>query len=294
MVLRQRLAEVFRDLPPGIHEMVPPAVRRSLRHRLDRYYAWEVGFDHHNTPVLAPGETNGPPGFVGIGVQKAGTSWWFQAIVDHPEVSNRPSIHKERHFFSRFGAEEFGPADIADYHAWFPRRQGTIAGEWTPDYFAYPWVPSLLAQAAPDAKLLLLLRDPVQRFCSGLASQVRNGANHVGTAQAAAFGKSLYSVPLRRWHDHFPAEQLLVMQYEACVASPTEHLIATYQFLGLDPSFRPERLERAINRTVRGRIELPEDARHRLEELMAPDVAELATLLPNLDLSLWPSAARIT
>ena len=61
--------------------------------------------DHHDTPVLAPGETNGPPGFVGIGVQKAGTSWWYRLVVDHPQVSHRPSIHKERHFFARFGTD---------------------------------------------------------------------------------------------------------------------------------------------------------------------------------------------
>lgn len=293
MELRQRAAEALRELPPSVHEMVPPAVRRSLRHRLGRYYAWEVGYDHHDTPVLAPGETNGPPGFVGIGVQKAGTSWWYRLVVDHPQVSHRPSIHKERHFFARFGTDEFGPSDIADYQAWFPRAAGTTTGEWTPDYFSYPWVPPLLARAAPEAKLLLLLRDPVQRFRSGLAAQVRSGANHVGTAQAGALNRSLYAPALRRWQDHFPDQQLLVMQYEACVADPVGHLTATYEFLGLDPDHRPHDLRREVNKTVQGSIELPPDALERLEEILAPDIAELATLVPKLDLSLWPSAARL-
>ncbi len=293
MELRQRAAEVFRDLPPGFHDKVPPEVRRSLRHRLGRYYAWEAAYDHHKTPVLEPGETNGPPGFVGIGVQKAGTSWWFRLIVDHPQVSHRSSIHKERHFFGRFGADSFGPADVADYHRWFPRRAGTTTGEWTPDYFSYPWAPPLMAQAAPDAKLLLLLRDPVQRFRSGLASQVRNGANHIGAAQAGALSRSLYSASLRRWRACFPDEQLLVMQYEACVARPTEHLSATYEFLGLDPSYRPDHIGRAVNKTVRGKIELPPDALERIERVVAPDIAELAPLVPTLDLSLWPTADGI-
>jgi hypothetical protein len=292
MKLRKRAADAFRDLSPGVHKAVPPAVRRSLRHRLSRYYAWEPGYDHHDTPVLEAGECNGPPGFVGIGVQKAGTSWWYRLVVDHPEVSQRPTIHKERHFFARFGTDAFGPDDIADYRAWFPRAAGTTTGEWTPDYFSYPWVPPLLAQAAPDTKLLLLLRDPVERFRSGLTAQVRSGANHVGTAQSGALARSLYAQALRRWQVYFPPEQLLVMQYEACVADPAEHLQTTYEFLGLDPSHRPQDLRRQVNKTAQGSIRLAPDAMERLEEIVAPDIAALATLLPNLDLSLWPSAGQ--
>ena len=85
---------MLRRLPSGVHEAVPFAVRRSLRHRLGRYYAWEAGFDHHVAPVLHPGESNGPPELVGLGVQKAGTS----CVV--PE-------HTERHFFTRFGTQAF-------------------------------------------------------------------------------------------------------------------------------------------------------------------------------------------
>jgi Sulfotransferase family len=289
MGLRQHALKALHDLPPGVHEAVPPSLRRSLRHHLDRYYAWEYGYDHHRTPQLAPGEENGPPGFVGIGVQKAGTSWWYKLIVRHPHVSD-PPIHKERHFFARFGAEQFGPTDIADYRAWFPRRQGTTAGEWTPDYFFYPWVPSLLAEAAPDTKLLLILRDPVQRFRSGLAHQIRNGEDHVGSAQAEAVGRSLYSDALRRWQQYFPPEQLLVLQYEVCVANPIQQLVSTYEYLGLDPSYRPEDLRDEVNKTVERKAGLPEDALHRLRELFAPDIRALATMVPTLDLSLWPSA----
>jgi hypothetical protein len=292
MGLRQRAAEALRDLPLGLHESVPPSVRRSLRHRLGRYYAWEIGFDHHRTPALEPGEESGPPGFVGIGVQKAGTSWWYTLVVNHPSVSERPEIHKERHFFARFGAEEFGAVDIADYAAWFPRRSGTITGEWTPDYFYYPWAPPLLAKAAPDAKLLLILRDPIQRFRSGLAHQVRNGAGHVGSTQAEALGRSLYADALRRWQAWFPPDQLLVMQYEACVAAPAEQLAATYEFLGLDAGHRPAHLRSEVNKTVEAKAGLSADVLGRLEEIVAPDIAELARMVPTLDLSLWPSVGR--
>ncbi len=235
----------------------------------------------------------GPPDFVGIGVQKAGTTWWYSLIVEHPRVSDRPSIHKERHFFARFGAEAFGPGDIAQFHGWFPRRAGTITGEWTPDYFFYPWVPPLLAAAAPEARLLLILRDPIERFRSGLAHQRRSGADHVGSMQAEAIGRSLYAGALRRWQDHFPASQILVLQYEACVADPERHLERTYTFLGLDPEFRPRDLGGRVNTTAE-KARLPADALGRLREILAPDLALLAELLPDLDMSLWPTAGRET
>jgi hypothetical protein len=164
-----------------------------------------------------------------------------------------------------------------------------MAGEWTPDYFYYPWVPPLLARAAPQTKLLLILRDPVQRFRSGLAHQVRNGADHVGSAQAEAVGRSLYSDALRRWQACFPPDQLLVMQYETCVAEPVRQLVKTYEFLGLDPSYRPADLREEVNKTVEAKAGLPEDALDRLDGIFAPDLAALARLLPDLDLSLWPS-----
>ncbi|MGO8870504.1 MAG: hypothetical protein ACLQPH_03725 [Acidimicrobiales bacterium] len=141
MGLRQRAGAAMQALPLGVHEVVPPSARRWLRHRTGRFRAWEEGFDHHATPALAPGQVSGPPGFVGIGVQKAGTTWWCDLIRRHPGVDNPPIVHKERHFFARFGSEPFGPEDVSDYRRWFPHAAGTISGEWTPDYFYHPWVP---------------------------------------------------------------------------------------------------------------------------------------------------------
>ncbi len=249
MGLRDRAAESLHDLPETAHKLAPIEVRRAVRHKLGVFYAWERGFDFHATPHLAAGEANGPPDFVGIGVQKAGTSWWFRLVTDHPQVStldscrqqHKPSaINKERHFFGRFGGQPFGPEDISEYHRWFPRTSGTITGEWTPDYFFFPWVPPLLAQAAPEAKLILLLRDPLQRFLSRYASSTRDDrSDHLGNAFQKAIAHSLYADGVRRWLDCFPPEQLLVLQYEHCVAQPAEQLARTYRHLGIADDFRP-------------------------------------------------------
>ena len=119
---------------------LPPTARRSVLHSLGKYAPWEDGFDP-TPPQARDGEIVGPPDFVGIGVQKAGTTWWFDAICAHPDVFSRADIHKERHFFGRYAVRPFGPADCSLYHGWFPRPPDSLTGEWTPDYIHCPWVP---------------------------------------------------------------------------------------------------------------------------------------------------------
>jgi len=131
------------------------------------------------------------------------------------------------------------------------------------------------------------LRDPIERFRSGLASEIRNGAAHVGATIAEVVGYTMYAENLRRFLDHFPSEQLLIMQYERCVAAPVEQLVATYRFLGLDPEYRPATLNRPVNKTMEEKIALDADVKSRLRDIFAPDVAELVKLVPTLDLTLW-------
>ena len=285
---REWAERVARALPASVRGVVPQNLRGTLRDRFGQRNMWEPGFDHHDTPALRPGEVGGPPDFIGIGVQRAGTSRWYTLIMQHPGVSGRPEIHKERHFFTRFGIQSFGPSDVADYHAWFPHRDGTATGEWTPTYFKCAWAPELAARAAPDAKILLLLRDPVERFRSGLAYP-KGGRSPAGAFQNSSFTRSLYASALVQWQAYFDPAQILVLQYEACVADASPQLTRTYEFLGIDPAFTPGNLRSSINATRTEKPGISEEARERLAREVCPDIEALAELVPTLDLSLWPS-----
>ena len=268
---------------------LPPNVRALALHARGDYAPWEDGFDF-TPPALGPGERSGPPDFVGVGVQKAGTSWWFELISEHPEVFDRPDVLKERHLLSRYCTEPFGPDQIEQYRGWFPRTEGTIAGEWTPDYFAYPWVPAVLADVAPEARILVLVRDPIARFLSGLTFRHRMGAPHTSTTVADAVRHGFYARHLERVHEFFPPERVLVLQYERCRDDPAGQLAITYEFLGLAP-FTPTELRREVNVSGGEKEPLAAEAVGRLVDLYRDDVARLATLVPTLDLSLWPRFA---
>jgi hypothetical protein len=277
--------------PPSVarsaFRYLPPTYRTALLHRSGRFVPWEDGFDF-TPPVPRPGEAVGPPDFVGVGVQKAGTSWWYELIHEHPGVSDRDDVPKERHFLTRFCAEPFGEPEIRRYHQWFPRRSGTLTGEWTPDYFDCPWVPQLLAAAAADCKVLILLRDPIDRLQSGLTFRLRQGAPNTAFTVADAVRQSFYAKCLRRFLRYFPIEQVLVLQFEKCRSDPASQLATTYRFLGLD-DFEPEGLRREVNVIGGEKVRLDVEARKRLVDLYRPDVEDLAGIIPNIDLSWWPN-----
>ena len=155
-----------------------------------------------------------------------------------------------------------------------------------------PWVPALLARAAPRARLLVLLRDPVERLRSGLAHRRRDRGRLTVEAWLDAVERGFYDQSLQRWFAHFPREQILVQQYEHCVADPAAQLARTYRFLGLEP-FVPGGLGDRVNATRRTPDPLDDDVHRRLVELYLPDVRALATDVPGLDPSAWPNFSSL-
>jgi sulfotransferase family protein len=246
-------------------------------------------------PPAPAGWHTGAPDFVGVGVQRAGTKWWYELVTDHPRVERVATTKKELHFFDRFWREEFDAAEVERYHAFFPRPTGAVTGEWTPRYMHDPWIPALLRRAAPDARLLVLLRDPVERYQSGIAREQRladkRGEPLDAAVWADAFARGLYGMQLAHVFKHFPPDQVLVLQYERCAVDPVPELRRTYAFLGLEPDHEPESLRDWVGR-INPKDALPGHVRSGLAAAYAVDIGRLAELCPDLDLSLWPSLAE--
>ncbi len=168
-----------------------------------------------------------------------------------------------------------------------------MAGEWTPTYLADFWVPEMLAAAAPRTRVLVLLRDPAERYAAARERATLPNARRWDDRDAlGTFQRGLYAEPLRRLLNRFPRDQVLILQEEACRADTQAQLARTLAFIGLPPA----ELAPLTTRPSAGApaAALPQAVRRALTDAYAPDLAALAELAPEIDLGLWPAASGQT
>jgi hypothetical protein len=226
---------------------------------------------------------------VGVGAQKAGTTWWFHLITAHPGVHHDPRQRPELHFWDRFSHSWPTADDIARYHRLFARPPSAKIGEKTPDYMAYYWAPPMLKQAAPDARIIVLLRDPVERYLSARAHGAEAGWLLDAINEAILFERGLYTSQVRRLHAVFGRDQVLVLQYEQCVRDPAALIGRTYEFLGLEPhKLADDVLRQKKNVSREAKVTLDPVRLAAMRDAYAPDVRALLAEVSEIDLSLWP------
>ena len=202
---------------------------------------------------------------------------------------------KEVHYFdSLAGVDVLTREQKELYTRYFPRPDsGHIAGEWTPRY-AYDGVMPQIAQAVPDARILVMMRDPVERYVSGVEFDRQFLALRPGKMgltleiiMEQQQERSLYTFQVASVLEAFPREQVLVLQYERCLDRYEEELDRTYDFLGLDSSFRPPPEDNIPTAPPTG--DLPDVDRAELASGFAADARRLVELVPEIDVTLWPS-----
>lgn len=265
------------------------------------------------------------PDFIVIGAQKSGTTWLFDKLTQHPAVA-MPA--REVHFFNLASNWAKGPGW---YEAQLPdAAPGGIVGEKTPNYLwvtdderhsrgltHLPDIPARMHDVVPDARLVAVLRDPVQRAVAAVNHYRRQGELSpdtelddllfgAGRGEADALGvldMGRYARQLRRYLDHFPTEQLLVLVFEDdVVADPAAGLARSCAFLGIDPDIdwpearrnefkaRNVRIARALHRfpAQRDRIvqldrRLPGASSPWRSRLLGPPVDKLRASEATLD-----------
>jgi hypothetical protein len=257
------------------------ALRRTLRGPLRT----RIRATQARGGVLGGRRRAGPPDYVGIGVQRCGTSWWQSLIEQHPGVDALGMGVKELHFFDSAWARDLTEADTARYATHFRRSPGQLIGEWTPRYLYDPWAVPALLHAAPSARLLVLLRDPVARFRSG----IRHAQKRMGTVNADAvtdaFGRGCYAPQLTRLLELVPRSQVLLLQFERCLLDPEARLAETFEFLGLPPArVRNPGATNVSGSSVAIAGSLIDEVRDRYRS----DAVSVAAMFPDeIDLHLW-------
>jgi hypothetical protein len=193
------------------------------------------------------------PNFFIIGEPRSGTSSLHKWLAQHPDIFM--SVVKEPHYFSR---AEFPPPedeilqitrDRAAYLNLFADSQNFLGrGESSTYYLADPAAPRLIHQAVPNAKLIAVLRDPVQRAYSHYLLYDRRGPQTLNFRQtierqlAGQEPRLVYDlVELGRYHKHlanyykyFKPEQIMVVMFDDLTKRPAETLHRICQFLEVD------------------------------------------------------------
>lgn len=208
------------------------------------------------------------PTFLIIGAARSGTWSLYQYLGQHPQIymssEKEPDyfVHGERQFDLR------GPGwkqvarrvarDLESYRTLFRGAPSNAAiGEASTSYLYDPVAPNRIQHLIPHAKLIAILRNPVDRAYSAFLYQTRLGHESVRDFAAALraeedrirarwwYGfhyrsRGLYCRQLQRYLDRFPAEQIKVCLHEDFIANPARICQEIFQFLKVDCTFVPD------------------------------------------------------
>jgi len=193
------------------------------------------------------------PTFLGIGVPRAGTTWLHTLLSGHPDVY-LPAKRKEVRFFDRHYQR-----GIAWYEGFFcpPGEADRYAaiGEISPQYFYCEECPGRISAILPEAKLLVMLRHPVDRAYSnyGFVVQRRNYRDSFEEFLATrpnALEMGFYSRHLSRYLRHFDASRILALVFEEAVADGDKVRRALGDFLGVSQDGFPASVGKVNASTV--------------------------------------------
>jgi hypothetical protein len=193
------------------------------------------------------------PNLIVIGAQKCGTSVLHYYLSLHPEVSmSRP---KELNFF----IEERNWSRGLDWYTAQFDAEARVRGEASPNYTAFPQhqgVPERMHSVVPGAKLIYMIRDPLERIAAhwvhNFAKRREKGslAETLAHPNTSYVTRSLYAMQLERYLALYPKEQVLVFQQSELRNQRTETLRTVFEFIGVDPDFTHPRFEQERHKTA--------------------------------------------
>ncbi|MBX7141699.1 MAG: sulfotransferase [Chitinophagales bacterium] len=202
------------------------------------------------------------PNFFIVGAPKAGTTSLYYYLKRHPEVFM--SSLKEPNFFSydetikqNLYHKEKGVSELEDYKKLFAGANGQYkaVGEASVSYLFYPSVPGRIRQMVPDARIIMSLRNPVERAFSHYFMEHKLGYvnvsledivfkrtghkfAHLWYQQYVELG--LYYEQVKRYLETFQPEQVCIFIYDELSENMHDSILRVFDFLNIDKSYMPE------------------------------------------------------
>ena len=208
------------------------------------------------------------PDFVIIGAQKSGTTSLYNFIIKHPTIA--PASRKELHYFSmhydlgeRWYRSNF-PTNLSRRRHYKKTGQKLLSGEASPTYFFFPTVSGRMKKDLPDAKLIVILRNPVDRAYSHYHYNLRRNKETLSFEKAieleeercagereqmikdpgfvpkhfrkhSYLARGTYADQLERWFKHYDRKQFLILATEDLRKNPQRTLDQIFNFLEVSP-----------------------------------------------------------
>ncbi len=225
------------------------------------------------------------PDFLGIGAQKAGTTWLHQNLQHHPDFYFPPDIKEIRFFDARFYMSP------AQYAAFFEPAGPRVTGDITPGYGALSVSRiRFVRKLIPDARLILILRNPIERAWShALMDLVDSKQRRFEDVEPWEFYAHFDSRGARRnggyvsmldnWLRVYPEEQLLVAFFEDIRDRPQELLTRVFRHLNVSIDVDWEAFPYRERIKVGKSVSLPDEYREHLRRIFAVEVDAVAARL---------------
>ena len=205
------------------------------------------------------------PNLFVVGAAKSGTTALYQYFKQHPDIFVPESVKELNYMAYSEGLPNYtGPGDqkhlieksvtnLADYTGYFHARKGQkIGADVSPSYLYYPQASRKIAELCPQAKIVIILRNPIECVFSMYSMMRREGREPCGSFRQA-FQRSeerlaagwewawdyqkgfLFSAKVNRYLEVFPRSQLFIRRYEDLNGSPDVFYAELTNFIGVEP-----------------------------------------------------------
>jgi hypothetical protein len=262
------------------------------------------------------------PDFVIIGAKRGGTTSLYNYLLEHPSIQQlfpgRQHIKGVHYYDSNYTRglrwyRSHFPLEVGGRHVARPALRPAVVGEASPYYLFHPLAAERLARDFPDIRIIVNLRDPVERAYSHYKEQCFHGRETLsfeaaldaegerlrGEAERIAaepgycstahehhsyLTQSRYSDMLPRWFSLFPRDQFHITASEDFY--PDRQVNEIWRFLGLEP----RKLLSRIRHNHQSAPEIRPETRDRLQNTVADHNRDLEELLAR---SLpWPASKQ--
>lgn len=190
------------------------------------------------------------PDFICVGPGRAGTSWLYEVLGDHPGICMARNIKETQYFNANFGN------GVQWYKRFFQDcGESTIKGEISNRYIFDGNVACRIKELIPQCKIIVCLRNPYERIQSVYSFKIREGALKCSFEEALVkmpelIEENRYFSLLKPYYDLFDTKNIYLLRFEDIAARSRELCSDIYRFLGVRDDIVPSGIDRKINQAV--------------------------------------------